>query len=265
MDRPSPLAIIVTGLALLTLMIALAPATIASPRAIIEVLSEDRFRRALLLSLATSMASASIAVLLSIPVAYYVSRRNSSLARLVSSLHLLFLGLPPVGLGVSILILLRHLPPFNLVEDRVNILFTLKAIVVAQAAVVAPLAISLLTSVFSYIPRTLDELASLYGLQGTGLLARILLPVALPGIAGAWILSLFRAIGEFGATLVLAGNTPGYTETLPLAIYNMISVADIEAAGALLLVTVALGVVLLLVYTRLQAVLSRRLEALGWE
>ncbi|MEB3861905.1 MAG: ABC transporter permease subunit [Desulfurococcales archaeon] len=264
MEKPSPLAVVVAGLAMLTLTVALAPATVASPSAVARVLGEARFQRALLLSLVTATISASIAVLLSIPVAYYVSRRSSSLARLVSSLHLLFLGLPPVGLGVSILILLRHLPPFTLAEERIGILFTLKAVIVAQAAVVAPLAISLLTSVFSYIPRTLDELASLYGLQGTGLLARILLPVALPGIAGAWVLSLFRAIGEFGATLVLAGNTPGYTETLPLAIYNMISVADVEAAGALLLVTVGLGVVLLLIYTRLQAVLSRRLEALGW-
>ena len=261
--RPTPLSLIVLGLAAATVAVVLAPLAVTSPEALATVLVELRFRRALLLSLGTACASATIATLLAIPVAYYVSRTGGALARLASSLHLLFLGLPPVGLGITLMILLRYYPGISRLADELGLVFTVKAIIVAQTAVITPLSVSLLTNVFSYIPRSLEELASVYGARGARRFYYVILPLAYPGIAGAWVLAFFRALGEFGATLVLAGNNPGYTETLPIAMYNMISLARVEEAAALLVITVALGVVAVTVYTVMQSRLASRIEGLS--
>ncbi|MEB3773743.1 MAG: ABC transporter permease subunit [Desulfurococcales archaeon] len=260
--RPSPLAAAVAILSMVTLVIALSPLLEASPGAMERILVEHRFRRAILLSLVTASISAGIAVSLATPLSYYISRRRGVLARLVSSLHLLFLGFPPVGLGISLLIALRRLPLVSSLSEELGLLFSVKAIIIAQTTIVAPLAVSLLTNVFSYIPSTIDELAKMYGAGELYKFTRVVLRIAAPGIAGAWVLSFFRALGEFGATLVLAGNTPGYTETLPIAMYNMISLADVGTAASLLLLTVVLGVTLILIYSMLQSVLERRIEPL---
>ncbi len=260
MVRINLLPLVLGSLAAMTILVALSPLFVVSPLELVKVLGEARFSRALVLSLLTASIASVISVLLALPVAYYVSRKGGFMSRVLASLHLLFLGMPPVGLGISLLILLSRAPLISRLGD--HIIFSPWAIIVAQSAVVAPISISLLVNVFTYIPRILDELASLYGAQGLFKFRTVILPVALPGIVGAWALSFFRAVGEFGATLVLAGNIPGYTETLPIAMYNMISLARVDVAASLLLLTVAMGTVLIIVYSKLQEMLLDRIRGL---
>ena len=228
-----------------------APALITSPGALSGVVTEPRFARALALSLASAAAAASVSLVLAVPVAYYATRRGGHLARAASGLHLLLLGLPPVGLGLSLIVLLRA-TPLRTLDEAVGIAFTVKGVVLAQSVVVAPLAISLVSSVFSYIPPTLEDLARVYGARGVRVYLRVLLPAAAPGLAGAWALSFFRALGEFGATLVLGGGAPWYTETLPVAMYNMLSLARVEEAAALMVWSTLIGLAAVAAYTVLQ-------------
>ena len=251
----------VAGLSGLTLLMLAAPALITSPDALKEVVAEPRFARALLLSLASAAAAASIALALSVPVAYYSTRRGGRLARAASSLHLLLLGLPPVGLGLSLLILLRA-TPLRAIDEAVGVAFTVKGVVLAQSVAVAPLSISLVSSVFSYIPPTLEELARVYGARGARVYLRVLLPAAAPGLVGAWALSFFRALGEFGATLVLGGGAPWYTETLPIAMYNMLSIARVEEAAALMVASTLIGLAAVAAYAVLQGRLAEKARLL---
>ncbi|MCE4601946.1 MAG: ABC transporter permease subunit, partial [Desulfurococcales archaeon] len=114
-------------------------------------------------------------------------------------------------------------------------------VVVAQVLVVTPIAISLLTGVFSMVPREMEESAVVYGAGWREVLTMVILPLSTPGLISAWGISFFRALGEFGATLILAGNIPGYTETLPLALYNAISLADVERASVIYTVILVVG------------------------
>ncbi len=254
---------LIAVLATATLLIVLAPLLLVSPEATARILGDPRFQRSIILSLATAAVSASIAIALATPVSYYLSRRTGRAARLVASLHLLLLGLPPVGLGISMLIALTRYPLASDTAKSLGLLFTVKSIILAQTVIISPLAVSLLTNVFNYIPSSIEEQARAYGATPSYAFTRVVLRVAAPGIAGAWILAFFRALGEFGATLVLAGNTPGYTETLPVAMYNMAALADLEAAAVLLTVTVALGILLIAVHSVMQVKLEERLQELA--
>ncbi|MEB3787991.1 MAG: ABC transporter permease subunit [Desulfurococcales archaeon] len=251
---------VIAVLAAATLLIVLSPLLLVTQDAAARVLGDPRFQRSILLSLATAAASATLAIALATPVSYYLSRHTSRTARLVSSLHLLLLGLPPVGLGISMLIALTRYPLLGEASRSLGLVFTAKSIILAQTVVVSPLAVSLLTGIFNYIPQRIEEQARAYGATRLYTFTRVILRVAAPGIAGAWILAFFRALGEFGATLVLAGNTPGYTETLPIAMYNMAALADLEAASILLTITVLLGMTLITIYTITQTQLEKRLK-----
>jgi molybdate transport system permease protein len=90
----------------------------------------------------------------------------------------------------------------------------------------------------------------------------IVAPLAAPGFAEAWSLAFFRSMGEFGASLVLAGATPGYTETLPIAMYNMLAQADLRTAAALMTLSVAVGLIAVTLAAAMQARMERVLEGL---
>ncbi len=260
--RLTVLQALAATLSIVSFLVAFSPLTVTSPGSLVEVLGDPRVRRAVTLSLLSASAAATLSVALGLPAAYYISRRGGFLARLAASSSLLLLGLPPVGLGLSLLIAFRY-TPLRLVDGTLGVTFTVKGIVLAQAIVVAPLSTSLLVNAFSYVPATVEELAKVYGASGPVALARILLPAVSPGILAAWVLSFFRAVGEFGASLVVGGGAPGYTETLPIAMYNKLAVADVEAAGALMLLTVLIGIIAVSLYVKLYGMLEEKSSLLN--
>lgn len=236
-------------LSALPILAVFSPAALAPPWSALSVLADPRLLSAVKLSLATSVASATLAVLAALPVSYYVARRGGLLARVSSSAFLLLLGFPPVGVGVSLLILLREYPVVSLLADHLGLLFSRKAVVLAQLAVAVPIAVGVLTNVLSYLPPYVDELARVYGIPASLRFRRLVLPLAMPGVLGAWALVWFRCFGEFGATLVLAGNTPNYTETVPMAVYNMLSLVEVERAAALLTLSAMIGLAAVVAYS----------------
>ncbi|BAA79187.2 molybdate ABC transporter, permease protein ModB [Aeropyrum pernix K1] len=246
------------ALGLASLAIVASPIPMAASRDLIDLFLEERFRRSLVLSLGSSTISSVLAVTLATAPAYAMARQEGRLTRLISQLHLLLLSIPPVGLGTAALILFTRYPPLNSISETLGLFFSPKAVILAQLLVTTPIAVSMLTGVFSMVPRELEEAAEAYGAGRLQILIRIVLPLSLPGILSALAVTFFRALGEFGATLVLAGNIPGRTETLPLALYNAISLADVETASAIYTLVLAVGLVTLGVHTLLYTRLVKR-------
>ncbi len=241
----------------ISLIIVMVPLAYSGFQGLASAVASDRFLRATLLSISTAAVAATLSLILSMPAAYVAARSGGLAARLLSSLHLLLIGLPPVGIGISLLILFSRTPLVSeLAAELGGLLFTPRAIVVAQTVITLPLALSVMTSTFTYIPRSLEEIAGLYGAGRTTIFKEVLLPLSAPGMAAAWSLSFFRALGEFGATLVLAGNIPGYTETLPIAMYNMLAIAEVEIAAGLMSLSTLIGLIAVYVTSVMQARMS---------
>jgi len=238
---PGPLTLAAAATLAYLALIALAPFLYAGPLAPLEALAQPRLARAAALSLASAAAAASIAVAATAPLALLAARRGGALARLSTGAAMLLLGMPPVGVGLSILLLLRLHPALSSLGDALGLTFTVKAVVLAQATAVAPLALAVQAAGYSMVPRGVYMLADAIGYRGPLGALRLYAPILAPALALAWLLSFLRALGEFGATLVLAGSTPWATETIPIAIYNMLSLARLEDAAALLALSVAIG------------------------
>lgn len=252
----SPLRLAAALVAFYTAAIAAAPLIYAGPYSLLEALSQPRLARAAALSIATAAISSMAAVAVTAPAALYVARRHTALARGLQGVSLLLLGMPPVGLGLSLLIIQRLHPFLAGLSESLGLTFTIKAVVLAQFTAVLPLAFTVQAASFAMVPGSIYMLADLVGSRGVLGWLRLYTPILAPAVGGAWLLSFFRALGEFGATLVLAGSTPGYTETLPVAIYNMLSLADLETASALLSIAVIIGVMVV----ALHYIVTRRWE-----
>lgn len=241
LKTPHPASLFSLAMGIVALAILFAPLPLAGPGEMVSAFQDERLRRALILSIVSSSFSATLALLLAILPAYYTVRAGGRVQAVVSNIHLLLLSIPPVGLGTAALVLLTRYPPASWVSEAFSLVFTPQGVVVAQVLVVTPIAISLLTGVFSMVPREMEESAVVYGAGWREVLTMVILPLSTPGLISAWGISFFRALGEFGATLILAGNIPGYTETLPLALYNAISLADVERASVIYTVILVVG------------------------
>jgi molybdate transport system permease protein len=191
-------------------------------------------RTALGLSLGTATASAAVAGLVGVPLGWVLARdpRWSALRPVV----LLPLVLPPVVAGVALDALIGGGGLLGL-----DLAGGPTAVVLAQVVVALPwCALSVETAVRQVDPR-LEEVAVLHGMSPAAVLRRVTLPAARGGIAAGLALAWARALGEFGATITLAGSIPGRTETAPTALY-LRAQADGPAAGALALVLLVVAV-----------------------
>ncbi|MCA9601137.1 MAG: molybdate ABC transporter permease subunit [Myxococcales bacterium] len=197
-----------------------------------------------LLALRVSATVAAAATALSLPFAIataaWLARTPSRARAALSFVSLLPLVLPPVVTGYALLLLFgRHGP---LAAMGLHIAFTWWGAVVAAAVIAFPLEVATLRATFAVLGRTHEEVAMTLGATPVEAFRRVTLPLALPGILAAAALAFARALGEFGATLVLAGSIEGETRTIALAIYRMLELP--ERTGelhALLFLSIALA------------------------
>ena len=166
--------------------------------------------------------------------------------------------LPPTAVGLVLLEMLRRSGPLGRVLDRagVEILFTWKAVVVATAVMSFPLLVRPVRAAFEEIDPRLLGLARSLGRRPATVFATVALPLAWRGIATGIVLAFSRALGEFGATILVAGSIPGRTQTLALAIFHRTQIGQDAAAMRLVLLTVVLA--FFTVWT--SEILSRRRE-----
>jgi molybdate transport system permease protein len=202
---------------------------------------------ALRLSLITTSISLLIVVLLGTPLAWTLARARGRLARAAETIVQLPIVIPPAVAGVAMLLAFgrRSLLGSILHAQGGSIAFTSAAVVMAEVFVSAPFFVQAATSAFRRVEPNLILVARTLGASPLRVFFRIAVPLAAPGLFAGAIMSWARSLGEFGATLMFAGNLEGKTQTLPLAIYTALE-SDLRAAQALSLVLLVFAFVLLL-------------------
>jgi len=203
------------------------------------------------LSLGTATASSLLATVIALPVAYLLSRHQFRGKVLLDTLLDLPIVLSPIALGALLLVFFRTAPG-QAIEALVGpIVFDVRGIVLAQFVVVVGLAIRLLVATFDGIDPEYEQLARTLGYDRVRVFQRVLLPMAGPGVVATLMLVWGRAIGEFGATMMLAGATTMKTETLPVAIHLNFEAADITSAMIFIAVLLVLSFGVLVAVRRL--------------
>ena len=177
--------------------------------------------QAIRLSLTTTAISTGVALLFGTPLAYLLARRTFRGRNFIDTLLDLPMVLPPSVAGIALLIAFgrRGLLGTTLEELGLSIAFTQAAVVVAQVFVAAPFYIKAAIAGFAGVDRDLEQAASIDGAHAGQILRHITVPLAWPVLFGGAVMTWARALGEFGATIIFAGNFPGRTQTMPLAIY----------------------------------------------
>lgn len=226
-------------LALLLLPI-LALALKATPLTLLSYLGKFSTLQAIGLSLVTSTTTALVVVALGLPLAYLLARRRFRGQWLLEALIDLPTVLPPAVAGLALLMAFgrRGLIGGWLQTLGIDIAFTPAAVVMAQMFVAAPYYIKTASVGLAAVSTDLEHAAALDGAGPPQVLRYITLPLAWRGIVGGIVLCWARALGEFGATIIFAGNYPGRTQTMPLAVYLGFEI-DLNQA-------ITLGVILLI-------------------
>ena len=199
---------------------------------------------AILLSFASTFAVACLTALLGTPLAYVLSRGQFAGKHIISLFIELPIVMPPAVAGLALLLTFgrRGLIGSLLSEAGIIIPFSIAAVIIAQFFISAPFYIRSAQTGFSSIPPEVEDAARVDGASGWLMFQHITLPVAWRALASGLILSWARALGEFGATILFAGNLQGRTQTMPLLVYSVFE-RDIQAAvwTGLILVALALG------------------------
>ena len=207
----------------------------------------------LLLSLKVAGWATAIDVILGVAVAFGLSRWRSSARELVDSLLTLPLVMPPTVLGYYLLVLLGRRGPIGTWLNKLDIqlVFTWQGAVIASAVVAFPLVLKSARTAFETVDPQFERAARTLGVSETAVFFRVTLPLAARGILAGALLAFARALGEFGATLMIAGNLPGRTQTLSVAVYAAVQAGDDTTANILVIVTSVTCVVILLAAGRL--------------
>jgi molybdate transport system permease protein len=219
----------------------------SSPGELLDSLGQPQARDALWLSLRTSAASIAIILAAGTPAAYLLATRSFRGKALLVTLIELPLVLPPAVAGIA---LLASVGPSGILGGAIEaagieLSLTTAGVVVALTFVASPFYMRQAMAAFAAVDRSLLDASRTLGASEARGFLRVMIPVALPGLAAGTALALGRALGEFGATLMFAGSFQGITQTVPLAIYNQFS-TDLDAALALSAVLVAVSAAILL-------------------
>ena len=207
----------------------------------------------LLLSLKVAGWATALDIVLGVAAAFGLARWRSPERDVVDSLLTLPLVLPPTVLGYYLLVLLGRHGVLGAWLDTLGIqlVFTWQGAVIASMVVAFPLILKSARAAFEGVDPQLERAARTLGLGEAAVFFRVTLPLAARGILAGALLAFARALGEFGATLMLAGNLPGRTQTLSVAVYAAVQAGDDSTATVLVVVTSLTCVIVLLAVGRL--------------
>ena len=202
---------------------------------------------AMRLSLLTTSLSLALVLCFGTPLAFVLARSQGRIARAIETALQLPIVVPPAVAGLALLLAFGRRSFFGewLFPDGWSVAFTTAAVVMAEVFVSAPFYIQAALSSFRGIDPQLVVVARTFGAGPFRVFFKVALPIAAPGIAAGAAMSWARALGEFGATLMFAGNLQGTTQTLPLAIYSALE-SDVRAAQALAVVLVCVAFMVLI-------------------
>src|SRR6266851_8373721 len=216
----------------------------------------DESLSALALSIRVAVLATALDALVGIPLAYLLARRTFRGKTLVDLLVTLPLVLPPTVTGFYLIVLLGRrgwLGGPLYAATGFTVAFTWWAAVIAATVMALPLLVRTARAAIESVDRDLERAAHTLGRSEWRTALEVTLPLARNGIIAGLVLAFARALGEFGATLMLAGNIPGRTATVPLAIYTAVQTGESGQALGLVALLTALSCVVLVVAGRLGA------------
>lgn len=221
----------------------------ASSGGLLEAMGRPVVLEALRLSAITSLAALAASIVLGTPLALLLSRKRFPGHRILDTLVDLPMVLPPTVAGLALLLTLgrRGLLGESLAFFGISLPFTTAAVIVAQVFVSAPFFIRAARAGFDTVPRDIEDAAAIDGAGGLTMLRAITVPLALPAVVGGAVMTWARALGEFGATVMFAGNFEGRTQTMTLAVYSALE-SDLDAALGLSVILLVVSFTVLMVF-----------------
>ena len=199
------------------------------------------------ISLKTAFLATIITSIIGIFISYKMANYKGRGRGLIDGVFTLPLILPPTVIGFFLLLICgkngfvgKIFMSFNK-----NIIFSWSATVIAATVVAFPMMYRTCRSAFEQIDKNMISAARTLGLSETKIFFKIAIPLAWPGIIGGFVLSFARALGEFGATLMIAGNIPGKTQTMPVAIFFAVEGGDMNKAMLWVLIIVAISFIMI--------------------
>jgi molybdate ABC transporter, permease protein len=210
----------------------------------------DAFWQPVWLSIKVSFIASLLVMALGIWAAYRIGGRRFFGKTLLETALMLPLVLPPTVVGFLLLLLLGRRSWIGRLWEwwfAQPVIFTWHAAVIAAVVVAFPLVYQTLKAGFASVPNEFKDAARLDGAGEWQVLCRITIPLAIRSLAAAYVLGFARSLGEFGATLMVSGNIPGRTRTVPTAIYAAVETNQLQLAGLWSAVLISIAFVVLLV------------------
>jgi molybdate transport system permease protein len=194
-------------------------------------------------TLLTALGATALMIPIGLALAWLLARRQFRGRLLVETLVSLPLVMPPVATGLILLLLFSPRGPIGaaLATIGVEVVFTWRAVVLAMAVMGLPLFVRTVRAGFEQVDHRFEAIAATLGASPFRVFVSITLPLAFPALAAGAVLGFARAIGEFGATIMIAGSIPGVTRTLPVAIYTFTEIGRDREAATLLLVSAGIA------------------------
>ena len=215
----------------------------------------DSIARITLLTVGMAVMATAIMLPVGLLLAWVLARGRFPGRVLLETLVSLPLVMPPVATGLVLLVLLAPRGPIGgpLAELGISIVFTKKAVVIAMAVMGLPLLVRTARAGFEQVDQRYEAVAATLGARPLRVFLTVTLPLALPAVAAGAVLSFARAIGEFGATMMIAGSIPGSTRTLAVAIYSFAETGRDAEAAQLVAVSAVLAFAALWLSNRITA------------
>jgi molybdate transport system permease protein len=246
----------VSALVLLTLFftgIVVSMATYTDWQTVLSALVSEEILFAIRLSLTTATLATMIAISVAIPVAYALSQVEFPGKNIVDTILDLPIVVSPIAIGAALLVFFNTPLGVGIENNALRFVFEVPGIVLAQFTVVSALAVRLLKSTFDSIDPRYEQVARTLGCSKLRAFFRVTLPLAKNGLIACSILTWARAIGEFGATVTLAGTAKLKTETLPVAIFLSLATADVEKAVALVFTLILIAAAALIIVRKISS------------
>ncbi len=206
-------------------------------------LAKPEIQYSIKLSLLSCTLTAILSVWVAVPIGYLLSRHRFFGRNLLDAILDIPIVLPPLVVGLSLLILFQFFP----VAVREAVVFKIPAVILAQFMVACAFAVRTMRATFDQIDNRREQVALTLGCSRFQAFGRVVLPEALPGVLTAATLAWARSLGEFGPLLVFAGATRNKTEVLSTTVFLELSIGDLESAVAVSLIMVAAAVAVLVV------------------
>ena len=207
-----------------------------------------------IISIKVSLIAVLITFLIAISFVYFNNYKKNRKKNIIDILILLPMFIPPSAIGYIILISLGKNSFIGIILEKyfnIRIIFTIQACIISSVIVTLPLMYqSIKTAIYS-IDEDIISAGKLDGASDFNIFIKIILPLCKKGIYSGILLSFARSLGEFGATILVAGNIPGKTQTLPMAMYNSIEANQSETTIIILFVILSISIFLIIIYNNI--------------